>query len=176
MTNVRSTSEGDLNSAPPRSRVKRIVVGNIRSILSILRARNIQINHHRLLPATHNHSLYRLVLARIQLLVRNVRRHINKITGPRLLDKLPLISPAEPRPASHNINHGFQLPMMMRPGLGVGMYHDRSRPELLRADTSMRDSLGASHPWSLWSISIQFAAPNNAQPVILPVNLVVPVP
>src|SRR6202021_1074697 len=96
--------------------------------------------------------------------------------GPRLVDKLQLISPAEPRPASHNIKHGFQLPMMMRPGLGVGMYHDRSRPELLRADTSMRDSLGASHPWSLWSISIQFAAPNNAQPVILPVNLVVPVP
>jgi len=146
-------------STPPGRRVKRVIHWCIRPVL---RTGNIQINHHRFLPAAHNHSLHRLILAGIQFLMGNIRRNINKISRPRFVDKLQLIPPSEPRPSPHHINHRLQFAMMMRPGLGVRLHHYSPRPKFLCPNTSPGDGLGASHTWSLRSIRIQFAAANNS--------------
>src|ERR1700733_466317 len=105
----------------------------LRIFRGVLGARNIQVDDDRLLPAAHDHRLPRLVLSRIQLLMRHIRRDVYKISRARFIDELQIISPAKTRATAHYIDHGFELTMMMRAGLGIGMHNHGSRPKFFRA-------------------------------------------
>ena len=67
----------------------------LRRVAFVLRARNIQIHHNRLLSAAHHHRLHRHIRSRIQLLMRHKRRHVNKISRPRFVNKLQIVAPAK---------------------------------------------------------------------------------
>ena len=43
--------------------------------------RQVEIDDHRLLAAAHQHARQRLVVARIDFLVRDEWRHVNEVTG-----------------------------------------------------------------------------------------------
>jgi hypothetical protein len=94
--------------------VKRVILG---SVGTILRTRNVQIDDDRLLAAAHNHCLHWFILARVQFLMRNVRRNVDEVPWARLIDELQVISPAKTCPAPYDVDHGFQFTMMMRPGV-----------------------------------------------------------
>src|SRR5208283_160720 len=131
--------------------VKRIVLWGVRSVLW---TRNVQVDDDRLLATAHDHRLHWLVFARVQLLMRDVGRNVDEISRTRFIDELQMISPAKARAAPHHVDHSFQFSMMMRTGLGIGVHHDGSRPELLRTDSGTRDGFGSSHAWRLGRVPI----------------------
>jgi eukaryotic-like serine/threonine-protein kinase len=142
-----------------------------RSVRTILRARNIQIDDNRLLAAAHDYGLDRLVFARIQFLMRNVGRYVNKVSRSCLVNELQMVSPTKARSPAHDVDHGFQFSVVMRPGLGIRMHHHRSRPQLLRTHPRVRDRFSARHAGRLRSIRIKLSAANNPEAVFFPVRV-----
>ena len=55
---------------------------NLRNLLGLLDWLDVQINHNCFVVAAHKDKIERLILARINFLVRHERRHIDKIAGP----------------------------------------------------------------------------------------------
>ena len=158
------------SSTLSRCGVKWVVLG---SVGNVLRTWNVQIDDDGILTTAHDHCLHWLVLTRVQFLVRNVGRNIDEVTRTRLIDELQMISPAKARTAPYDVDHGFQFPMMMRAGLGIGLHHHRSRPELLRADSGTRNGFGAGHTGSLRRVGVQLVAPNDTQTVVFPIGFFV---
>ena len=136
----------------------------------VLGAWNVQVDDDGLLAAADDHCLYRLILASVQFLMRDVWRDVDEVSGAGFVDELEMVSPAKACAASHYIDHGFKFPVVMRAGPGIGMHNNRSRPEFLRADSGMRDGLGAVHAGRLRSVDVEFAAADDAQAVVLPVG------
>ncbi len=150
--------------------VERVVLGSVRSVL---RTWNVQIDDDGVLTATYDHCFHRFVLMRVQFLMGNVGRDVDEVTRACLIDEFQMISPAKAGAAADDVNHGFQFPMMMRTGLGIGLDHHRSRPELLRADPGPRDGFGAGHTGGLRRVRVQLAAANDTQAVVFPIGFVV---
>jgi hypothetical protein len=55
---------------------------------------HVKINDHRLLPASHHDRLANLVWISVDLLMRHVRLHINKISGPGFFAQFQVIAPS----------------------------------------------------------------------------------
>ena len=73
----------------------------------VFRTCDVQIHDDRFLPAAHDHSLNRLIFARVQLLMWNEWGNVDEISRTCLVDKFQTISSAKTRPASDNIDHGL---------------------------------------------------------------------
>src|SRR5947207_7458000 len=69
---------------------------------------DVEIHHHRILTASDHHSFAELIRQRVDLLMRHVRRHIDKISRTSLLAELELLSPPHSRPSPNNIKHRFK--------------------------------------------------------------------
>src|ERR1700761_7730884 len=104
-----------------------------------LRAWHIQIHDNRILTAAHDNGLAGFIRARVDLLMRNVRRHVNEIAGAGLIGELEMIAPAHARTAFDDVEHRLEFAMMMWSGFGVRVHHHRSGPEFSRAGPRMRD-------------------------------------
>ena len=89
---------------------------------------DVQVDDHRLLIAPHQHAFQRLVGAGVDFLVRDEGRDVDEVAGSRLGGEFQRVAPAHPGAAAHHIDHAFQLAMMVRAGLGVGMDRDRAGP------------------------------------------------
>src|SRR5258708_19621499 len=133
----------------------------------------MQVDHNRLLPASHDICFYRLIASGIEFLVRHIRRHVNEVPGAGLVHKFQMVSPSKSRAPSNDIEHRFQLSMVMRTCLGVGVHDDSSRPEFLRPDPRVRDGFGARHTWGLRGVRIQLAASNNSNALLFPVRFLI---
>ena len=94
--------------------------------------RNFQINHHRFLVATHDHTAQRFLATGVDLLVWHKGWHINKIAGAGVGNILKALAPPHARPPTDHINDTFQLSMVMSTGLGICVNGDRARPQLTR--------------------------------------------
>src|ERR1700676_2774090 len=105
--------------------------------------------------------------------MRNVRRNVDEISRAGFIDKIEIFPPAEAGTAARNVDDGFQLSVMMRAGLSIGMDHHRSSPEFLGADSGMRDGLGAIHARRLRCVGIEFAAADDAEAVVFPIGSVI---
>lgn len=82
---------------------------------------DIKIDHDRLLSTANQHTNERLVGSGIDLLVRDVRQHDDKIARAGLRDKFQALAPAHARAPAHDIDHAFQLAVMVCPGLRLRM-------------------------------------------------------
>src|ERR1700736_1422733 len=91
----------------------------LRPVRRVLRARNIEVDHHRLLPAADDHRFPGLIFVRVQLLMRHVRGHVDEIAWSSLIYKLQPISPSKTRSAADDVNHRLDFAVMMRTSLGV---------------------------------------------------------
>ena len=58
---------------------------------------DVEVHDDRLLAAAHQHARQRLVVARVDLLVRHVRRHVDEVARARFGDELELVAPAHAR-------------------------------------------------------------------------------
>ena len=101
------------------------------------RAWYIQIDHNWLLPAPDDYSLDGLVRSGIQLLMRQIGRNVNEIARASLINKFQAFAPAKTRAPFHHVNNSFELSMMMSARPRVWVDDNRSRPQFLRAHSSV---------------------------------------
>src|SRR3954447_1732331 len=130
----------------------------------------IEIDHDRLLTAAYDDAGERVVGAGIDLLVRHVRRDVDEVAGTRLGRELEALAPPHPRLAADHVDHTFDRAVMMRTGLGVRVYYDGSRPELLRACASRCDRGGAIHSRRLRCVRVELVATHHTHSVQSPVD------
>lgn len=95
--------------------------------------------------ASHQDTLQTFVLQCVNLLVRDIGRHEDKITGSSLGGKLELLPPPHPRLAFQNVNHRLEMTMMVCSCLCVRMNRDSASPELLRSYPSKIDRCSTTH-------------------------------
>ena len=88
---------------------------------------------------------------------------------PGFVAEFKAIPPTHPSPASDNIEHSLQFAVMMRSRLCIGLYHDGSRPELVRAGPRVRYRRRPGHPRRLGRVGIQFPGADDPDPVIFPI-------
>src|SRR5215471_14463212 len=103
-------------------------VEGFRPIGTGLGALDRQIHYDRLLAAAHHYGFHWFIGAGVDLLVWYERRNVDEISGTGFVHELKAVAPAETCPAAHDVEHGFQLAMMMCTSLHVRLHHHRSRP------------------------------------------------
>ena len=91
---------------------------------------NVKVHYHRFLTAAHNDAFERLISTGIYLLMGNVRRNVNKISGTCHRGELQMITPAHSGVPVYDKDNAFELAVMMRSGLGIWMDTNSSGPEL----------------------------------------------
>src|SRR5271163_375263 len=91
---------------------------------------DFQVDHDRVLPAAHDHRFDGLFGAGVQLLVRDERRDVNKISRAGLGEVFEIFAPTKSSAAADDIQDRFELAMMMRSSLGVGGDHHGAGPQL----------------------------------------------
>src|SRR5579884_1692727 len=131
---------------------------------------NIQVDHDWLLPAAGYHTLERLVVACIDLLVRHEWRYKDEPARAGFGGEFEIGTPPHPGPAANYVDHAFQLAMMVRPGLCARVDRGSSGRQLLRAGPVMGDRSGARHPWRLRSVGVQRIARDDANTLGPPVR------
>src|SRR5690348_16585155 len=104
--------------------------------------------------------------------MRHVGRHEDEIAGASFRGELQMLTPAHSRPALHHIDDAFEMAVMMRAGLGVGLDVDRTGPELLRADAGEGDRGLAVHARGRRHVGVELVAGNDAYAVVLPALVV----
>src|SRR5690348_15909132 len=104
--------------------------------------------------------------------MRHVGRHEDEIAGASFRGELQMLTPAHPRLALHHIDDAFEMAMMMRASLGVGLDLDRAGPELLRADAGEGDRGLAVHARGRRHVGVELVAGDDAHAVMLPALVV----
>src|SRR5438270_687349 len=85
-------------------------------------------------------------------------------------DELQVLAPAHAGLAADHIDHAFQRPVVMRPGLGIGVNADRTGPDLLGADASGVDRSGSIHARGLRRVRVELIAFDHPHAVVPPVH------
>ena len=122
-------------------------------------------------PLRHSTHDSGSVVARVDLLVRHERRHVDEVAGPGFGGELEPIAPLHPRAAADHVDHAFHGAVMMRARLGLGMDDHRPGPELLRAGARMRDRRRAIHAGRLRGVGVELVARDDAHAVQPPFGL-----
>src|SRR6516162_8138940 len=107
--------------------------------------------------------------------MRNIRRDKDEIARARLRDILEMVAPAHPCPPVEDVDHAFEMAVVMRPGLGVGVNLDGARPDLLGADAGEIDGSRAVHARRLGRVRIELITWDHLDAMGLPIDVFVPV-
>src|SRR5262249_15205499 len=157
-----------VRTLPPVDRV------DPRNVLRLLGRLNVEVDDDGLVVAAHQHAFERLVRARVDLLVRHVRRHEDEVTRAGLGGEFEPIAPPHPRFAAHDVDHAFQRAVVMRAGLRVGMDADGPGPELLGTGAREIDRGLAVHAWRLRRIRVERMAGDDAHAIMFPSRITHP--
>src|SRR5215472_18087991 len=97
-------------SVPARclSRVDRINPGDGARVLYRF---DVQVYDYGFVVAAHQNALEHLVSGRIDFLVRNVRRHIDKVAWAGFRDIFETFAPAHAGPSANHVDDTFKRPM-----------------------------------------------------------------
>ena len=125
-------------------------------------AGNIEVDDDGFLAAADYDGFDGLVGAGVELLVRDVGRHVDKITGAGFVYEFEVVAPAKAGAAADNVDDGFEFAVMVRAGFGVGVDDDGAGPEFLCASLGMGDGFGARHARSLGGVGVELAVADDA--------------
>jgi hypothetical protein len=116
---------------------------------------DIHVVYETTLTATRQHALQLEVGARIDLLVRHVRRHIDEITWGGLGFEFETLAPAQSGNPVENVDHGLQVTVVMGTGLRLRINSESAGPELRRARVRRRHRGNAMQTWRLRYVGIE---------------------
>src|ERR1700712_4840939 len=116
---------------------------------------DVQVDDDRVLAATGNHALQRLVVEGVDLLVWHKRRDVDETARACLVGVLQSLTPTHPGPAAEDVDDAFEFAVMVRTGPRARIDGDRPGPQLLRPDPVVRNRGGAIHARGLWCVEIQ---------------------
>ena len=136
--------------------------------LGLLDRLDVEIDGNRLAIAAHQHTFEHVVGAGIDLLMRHIGRDIDEIARAGLGHEFEMITPTHAGTPFDDINDAFEVPVVMRARLCIGVDGHRTGPDLLGTDAGEIDCGLAIHAWRLRGIGVELAAGDNADAVMLP--------
>ena len=125
-----------------------------------------QINRNSLIIAPHKHTLQRLVLIRIDLLMRHIRWHEDKIPRTRLSRELEFLAPTHAGFAFDDVDDGFQVAVVVGAGFGVGVDVHCAGPDLLGSRASEVDGCCEVHEGCLGGVGVERVGGDNAEDLV----------
>lgn len=137
----------------------------------LLHRGNIQIDDHRLLVAPDQNAFQCFSFERVDLLMRHVRRNIDKIADTGFRREFERLAPAHSGTAFYNVDYAFHMPVMMRAGLRIRMNRNGSGPYLLRTDAGKIYGGGAIHPRCLGGVTVECAGGYDPDAILTPIGL-----
>src|SRR5215472_6256121 len=90
---------------------------------------DVEVDHEPLLSAARHHAVKLELVARVDLLMRDIGRHVNGVSRPSLGDELQMIAPAHSSHAIDHVDDALEIAMVVRPRLRPGIDRDGSGPE-----------------------------------------------
>ena len=130
-----------------------------------------QIDSNRLIVASNQYALQRLILVSIDLLMRHVRRHKDEIAGPGLSSKLQLLAPPHASLALDDVDHRFQVAVMVGACFGIRVDVYCASPDLLGASAGKVDCGGAVHAWGLRCVAVERVGRDDSDAFVFPTVL-----
>ena len=130
-----------------------------------------QIDRNRLIFTPHKNTLQSLILISIDLLVRHLRRHKDEIAWPSFSSELQLLAPSHSSFALDDVDHRFQVAVMVRASFGVRMNVHRAGPDLLSTSASEVDGGGTVHAWRLRCVAVERVCRNDSDSFVFPTVL-----
>lgn len=130
-----------------------------------------QIDRNRLVVTPDQYTLQRLIFISIDLLMRHIRRHKDEIAWPSFSSEFQLLAPTHASLALDDVDHGFQVAMMMGASFGVRMDVHRAGPDFLSAGAGEVDGGGAVHAWRLRCVAVERVCRNDSDAFVFPTIL-----
>jgi hypothetical protein len=131
---------------------------------------DIEIDHDGILTTSYDDSFTGFVGEGVDLLVRHVWRNIDEIAGAGFTAEFQVVAPSHAGPAANDIEDGFQVAVVVRAGLGVGLDYNCAGPQSAGSRSGVSDGGGPGHTGSLGSVWVQVAGWNDFDAVVLPVH------
>ena len=117
----------------------------------------VEIHYDRVLTASDDDGFTGFVGESVDLLVRYERRNIDEITCSGFTAELEAVAPPHASPAANYVEDGFELAVVMRSSLCVGLDYHRAGPQLACSRSGVRNSGRPSHAGSLRCVRVQIA-------------------
>src|SRR5580700_3027869 len=114
-----------------------------------LGAFEVKIHHDRVLTAAYHDGFTRLVGESVDLLMRHEGRNVDEVARSGLAAEFQPLSPPHAGLAADNVENGFELAVVVRSSLGIGLYQHRAGPEFGGSGSGVSDGGRASHAGSL---------------------------
>src|ERR1700730_9947270 len=130
--------------------------------------RNVEIDNQSLLPTSCEHAVKLNILARVDFLMWHVGRNVDEIPRRGLCDEFQAIAPAQAGKAADYVDHAFEIPVMMRSGLGVGVDGYRAGPQFRQTGYVRGDGRAPVHAERLSGGIVQLDGPNNPHAICAP--------
>ena len=131
---------------------------------------DVQIYHDGILSAPDNHCFAWHICSSVDFLMRDIWRHVNEIASVRLIAELQLITPTHACATSDDVDHRFQLAVMMRAGFCMWLNDYGTGPQLTGARTRMCDGGCSCHSGGLGRVRVQFRCADNLYSMRFPVQ------
>jgi len=130
-----------------------------------------QIDRNRLVVTPDQYTLQRLIFISIDLLMRHIRRHKDEIAWPSFSSEFQLLAPTHASLALDDVDHGFQVAMVVGASFGVRMDVHRAGPDFLSAGAGEVDGSGAVHAWRLRCVAVERVCRNDSDAFVFPAIL-----
>ncbi len=130
----------------------------------------VKIYDDRLLAIPHDYGFARLIWISINLLVRHIRRNVNKVSGFGFVTEFQSIAPAHPHSSFHHLQHSFQFSMVVRSRLRIRLDDHGPSPQCGCSVFRMCNCGSPRHARRLWRIHVQLGGMYDFDSVLAPVH------
>ena len=130
----------------------------------------IKIHDNRLLTIPHDNRFARVIWISINLLVRYIRRNVNKISSCGFVTEFQAIAPTHPHSSFQHVQDGFQLSMVVRSCLRIRLDDHGPSPQCSRSSFRVSNCSSPRHARRLGRIPVHFVGMYDFDSVLLPVH------
>ncbi|ESZ02477.1 hypothetical protein X737_38370 [Mesorhizobium sp. L48C026A00] len=102
--------------------------------------------------------------------MRHVGRDIDEVAGTGFRDIFQVVAPAHARLALDHIDDAFQIAVVMRAGLGVGVDGHRAGPDLFGTRPRLADRRRPVHARRLGGVGVERIPRDDFYPILAPVD------
>src|SRR5262249_23032226 len=129
---------------------------------------DVEVDREPLLSAARHHAVKLELVARVDLLMRDIGRHVNEVSRSSLGDEFQMIAPAHASHAVDHVDDALEIAMVVRAGLGPGIDSDGSGPEPAGARLSGGHGRTPPHAERLGGRIVEFVRANDAHTIRTP--------
>src|SRR5262249_45974916 len=129
---------------------------------------DVEVDDESLLPAARQHAMQLDIIARVDFLMRHVRRHVDEVTWAGFGDKLKVVAPSQSCRTIDHIDDTFEVTMVVSARLCLGVDGHRTSPKLCGAGAFSSYGGTPVHTERLCRPIIELVATNDSYTVRSP--------